>query len=428
MRELNDIAVLAAALRDARGYMLSLYAHLAAADLQVPYLKTINPPLWEMAHVGWFQEYWCLRYRESREPLASRMRDSDAMLNSAVIPHGERWKLAQLTSKSVADYLECELEDTLNALQKTTATSPYFFELALCHEDMHAEAMLMTLQTLGLPRPQALRKALSRPAPAPTLGEVAFEGGEFEMGSQPGLDFAFDNEMPARLVRVAPFALAPTVASNADYLVFVEEGGYHRQDLWSRAGWAWRDSSAASAPQNWRKSGGVWLARRFDEWEPLAADDPVMLVNAHEAEAYCRFIDCRLPTESEWEFAARADQLPQADRFPWGAALASPGVANLDGAYAGPVPAAALPASDTARGLRQMIGNVWEWTSAAFAPYPGFEPGPYREYSEPWFHTHRVLRGGSFSTRARLVHNRWRNFYSPERRDIFAGIRPARSL
>jgi iron(II)-dependent oxidoreductase len=360
--------------------------------------------------------------------LASRMRDCDPMLNSAIIPHAERWKLAQLTSKSVSEYLESELEDTLNALEKSTALPPYFFQLALYHEDMHAEAMLMTLQTLGLPAPQALRKPIAGPTPAPTLGDIEFEGGEFEMGSQPGPDFAFDNETPARLVHVAPFALASTVVINADYLGFVEEGGYRRQELWSPAGWHWRESAAAFAPGHWRKSDGVWLARRFDGWEPLAAEDPVMQVNAYEAEAYCRFAGRRLPTEAEWEFAARADQPWKADRFPWGPALTSPGVVNLDGAYGGPVPAASLPGSDTRRGLRQMIGNVWEWTSTAFAPYPGFVPGPYQEYSEPWFHTHRVLRGGSFPTRARLVHNRWRNFYTPERRDIFAGIRPARSL
>ena len=428
MRELNDISVLAAELKDARGYMLSLYAHLAPAQLQVPYLKTVNPPLWEMAHVGWFQEYWCLRYRKDREALASRLRDGDAMLNSAIIPHAQRWKLTQLTANSVANYLEHELEDTLNALAKTTAIPPYFFQLALYHEDMHAEAMLMTLQTLSLPAPQTLRKSLSRPTAAPTLDEVAFEGGEFEMGWQPGPDFAFDNEMPGYLVHVAPFALASIVVNNADYLVFVEDGGYRRRELWSQAGWDWRESVAALAPGHWRKSDGVWVARRFDGWEALAAEDPVIQVNAYEAEAYCRFRGRRLPTEAEWEFAARADHAPQADRFPWGPALAPPGVVNLDGAYGGPVPAAALPGSDTQRGLRQMIGNVWEWTSTDFAPYPGFEPGPYREYSEPWFHTHRVLRGGSFATRARLVHSRWRNFYTPERRDIFAGIRPARSL
>ena len=428
MRELNNVAALSAALEDARGSMLSLYAHLSPAQLQVPYLKTINPPLWEMAHVGWFQEYWCLRYRKDRVALASRLRDADTMLNSAIIPHLERWKLHQLTAKSVADYLRSELDDTLNTLEKSTALPLYFFQLALYHEDMHAEAMLMTLQTLGAPAPQRLRGPLPRPAPAQARGEVEFEGGELEMGSQPGPDFAFDNEMPARLVHVAPFRLASTVATNADYLMFVEAGGYQRRELWSQTGWEWRKAAAALAPGYWRKSDGVWLARRFDGWEQPAAEDPIIHVNAYEAEAYCRFIGRRLPTEAEWEFAARADHPAPADRFPWGPTLPPPGVVNLDGAFAGTVPAAALPGSDTRRGLRQMIGNAWEWTSTAFAPYPGFEPGPYQEYSEPWFHTHRVLRGGSFATRARLVHSRWRNFYTPERRDIFAGIRPAGSL
>jgi gamma-glutamyl hercynylcysteine S-oxide synthase len=148
-------------------------------------------------------------------------------------------------------------------------------------------------------------------------------------------------------------------------------------------------------------------------------------VNAHEAEAFCRFLGKRLPTEAEWEFAARALLPEGGDRFPWGDTPAASGYVNLGGVYGRPVPATALPASDSRRGVRQMLGNVWEWTASPFAPYPGFAPDPYREYSQPWFHDHRVLRGGCFATRARLVHSRWRNFYTPERGDIFAGFRTA---
>ena len=428
MRELNDQAVLRAALIDARRRMLALYDHLAPAQLQVPHLKVVNPPLWERAHVGWFQEYWCVRRRGSGEPLRSRLPDSDPMLNSAIIPHAERWNLPRLTRESVFDYLHREFDDTLQALERSTPGSRYFFALSLFHEDMHAEAMLMTLQTLALPAPPAPQEPIPRPDPAPAAGDVAFEGGEFEMGSREGPDFVFDNELHAHRVRVAPFALAAVAVTNAEYLAFVEADGYAREALWSPQGWRWRAEAGATAPCYWRRGAGRWLARRFDRWEPLCAEDPVMHVNAHEAEAYCRFAGRRLPSEAEWEFAARADLDPALDRFPWGAGVLAQGAVNLDAVYAAPVPAAALPGCDSRRGVRQMIGNVWEWTATPFAPYPGFAPGPYREYSEPWFNSHRVLRGGCFATRARLVHNRWRNFYTPERNDVFAGFRTAVSL
>jgi iron(II)-dependent oxidoreductase len=425
LRELNDIHALSAALQDARDYTLALYAHLSPEQMQVPYLRTINPPLWEMAHVGWFQEFWCLRYRESKEPPPSRLENADPILNSAIIPHTARWNLPQLTPKTVHRYLKSVFDDTLEALQTSDEERRYFFKLALYHEDMHAEAVLMTLQTLGFAAPKNLRPVRHRPTPAPAPSEIEFAGGEFEMGSRPGPDFVFDNEKPAHRVRVSAFALSAITVTVGEYLAFVEASGYARPELWSKEGWGWRTQTNAAEPRYWKKDNGQWLARRFDAWEPLELDDPVMHVNANEAEAYCRFVGRRLPTEPEWEFAARTGVAPGADRFPWGEAGSRPGAVSLDGEYGRPVPAAALPSSDSRTGLRQMIGNVWNWTATPFGPYPGFSPDPYREYSQPWFNDHRVLRGGCFATRSRLVHSRWRNFYTPDRNDIFAGFRTA---
>ena len=427
MRELNDTRTLSAALQDARDYTLALYAHLTPAQMQLPYLRSVNPPWWEMAHVGWFQEFWCLRYQPDREPLPTRWPDCDAMLNSAIIPHPERWHLPQLTPETVQAFLRSGFEDTLEALEHSNEERRYFFQLALFHEDMHAEAMLMTLQTLGYPAPARLcpvRNHLVQPLSTPAF-EVHLAGGPFDMGSLPGADFVFDNEKWAHAVDLAPFALSSRTVTVEEYLAFVEAGGYARREWWSDAGWSWRISTDANAPRYWTKDGGKWLARHFNHWRPLEPALPMMHVNAHEAQAYCRFVGRRLPSEAEWEFAARAGLAPGADRFPWGGETGVPGAANLDATYGGPVPASALAATDTRHGLRQMLGNVWEWTSTPFDAYPGFAPDPYREYSQPWFGDHRVLRGGCFATRSRLVHNRWRNFYTPERNDIFAGFRTA---
>lgn len=427
MRELGDRRALAAALTDARDYTLRVYAHLDETARRFPYGATVNPPLWELAHVAWFQEHWCLRWRDgaAREP--SLLPDADAMLNSALIPHRARWDLPQLDWPAVDAYLRRVLEMTLERLERTPAPDPYFFLLSLFHEDMHAEAYRMSLQTLALPGPAATHAAAPSVAPL-RAREFEFAGGTLLQGSVPGRDFVFDNELRAHESVVAPFALAACTVTQGEYRAFVDAGGYEDERLWSVAGWRWRSAAGATHPRYWRREGADWVERRFDRWETVDPAAAMVHVCAHEAEACAAFMGARLPTEVEWEYAARAMLPAGGDRYPWGDLPLPAGSANLDLHYGAPVSPASLPAGDAASGLRQMLGNVWEWTASPFGPYPGFEPGPYKEYSQPWFGDHRVLRGGSFATRARLVHSRWRNFYTPDRGDAYAGFRLARSL
>jgi iron(II)-dependent oxidoreductase len=209
---------------------------------------------------------------------------------------------------------------------------------------------------------------------------------------------------------------------------FVDDGGYARRALWSDAGWGWRQAAGAFHPFTWRPDHGAWLVREFDRWRPLAPHRPVVHVCWFEAEAYCRWASRRLPTELEWEVAAAGEPdgdtlAPGKRRYPWGDDPCTPERANLDLRFSGPLEVGALPAGDSAFGCRQMLGNVWEWTATDFAPYPGFELDPYKEYSAPWFGDHKVLRGGCYVTRARLLRNTWRNFYPAHRRDVLAGFR-----
>jgi iron(II)-dependent oxidoreductase len=232
-----------------------------------------------------------------------------------------------------------------------------------------------------------------------------------------------------------PFAIARAAVTQAEFLAFVEDRGYFRQELWTREGWEWRESKQAEHPVYWRKEApGKWLRRNFDRWVRLEAHRPVIHVNWHEAQAYCRWAGRRVPSEAEWEAAAAAELsargnglLSRKRRYPWGdshpGALPDAICANTDMAAMGCVSVGALPASDSAAGCRQMFGNVWEWTESDFRPYPGFVADPYKEYSAPWFGTHKVLRGGCWATRGRLLRNTYRNFYTPERRDIWAGFR-----
>jgi iron(II)-dependent oxidoreductase len=217
--------------------------------------------------------------------------------------------------------------------------------------------------------------------------------------------------------------------TNAEFAAFVDGRGYERRELWSHQGWRWRTQVRAVQPVYWRRAGSQWESRSFDAWRPLAADAPVVHVCWYEAEAYCRWAGRRLPTEPEWEAAAAGE--PDATglstrrrRFPWGDQEPTRERANLDHWWGGLLDVAALPDGDSAFGCRQMLGNVWEWTASAFYPYPGFVVDhPYREYSAPWFGYHKVLKGGSWFSRARLLRNSFRNFYLPHRRDVFAGFR-----
>jgi iron(II)-dependent oxidoreductase len=249
-------------------------------------------------------------------------------------------------------------------------------------------------------------------------------GGRFELGARPGEDFVFDNEKWAHAVALEPFAIARTPVTQAEFAAFVEDRGYQRRELWCDAGWHWRSRAGAEAPVYWRRAAGGGFERRvFDRWQALEPDLPMLHVNWYEAQTWCRWAHRRLPSESEWEAAASGHPAPDRRRHPWGDEPPGPEHAALDGALSGPAPVGAFPAGDSAAGCRQLLGNVWEWTASDFAPYPGFAADPYRDYSQPWFHTHKVLRGGCFATRARLLRNTWRNFYTPERRDVWAGFR-----
>ena len=242
------------------------------------------------------------------------------------------------------------------------------------------------------------------------------------LGAPPGGDFVFDNEKWAHEVRLHPFRISRTPVTNTEYAAFVEARGYSRQEWWSEDGWTWRSGENLQAPKYWVKQDGAWAQRRFNRVIALRPDEPIIHVSWHEAQAYCRYANRRLPLEAEWEYAASWNAGASEKRnYPWGAQVPGADHANLESA--GLTGVANFPAGDAASGCRQMLGNVWEWTASAFAPYPGFVVDPYQEYSEPWFGTHKVLRGGSFATTRRLIRNTWRNFYTPDRTDIFAGFR-----
>lgn len=379
---------LAEALQDARHYTLALFDCFLAAGLgvtaNVPLLPIVNPPLWELGHVAWFAEWFVLREAQSSDP-ASALRPclltkGDDWFDSNTVPHRTRWLLDLPTVGALKTYCYEVLDRVLDRLDRVqdeeTDLTPY--RLVLAHEDMHGEAFAYTLQTLGVEAPDAISRYAT---PSWSQGVIGFPGGTLQMGSAPNAGFVFDNEKWAHAIYVPPCSIDATLVSNAEFGEFIADGGYQRPEFWTVAGMAWLLQQERSAPRYWRRDGRQWCVERFGRVVVLPANEPVRHVSLFEAQAYCAWIGRRLPTESEWEFAALSGHAA----FRW--------------------------------------GDLWEWTCTPFEPYPGFSPDAYREYSAPWFVTHQVLRGASFATQARMRSPKYRNFYLPQRDDMFAGFR-----
>jgi iron(II)-dependent oxidoreductase len=445
-------------MRAFRARTLGLIADLDDQQMIGPQLSIVNPPLWEIGHVAWFQEFWVLRHLKNRRALLD---NGDSLYNSTDIAHDSRWELILPSRPATLHYMENVLDNCIRSISESRELSQeelYFYLLAMFHEGMHAEALAYTRQTLGYAAPPFLEQVDRFDASGPCFGDVEIPGGTFLIGAPADSPFVFDNEKWAHPVQVKPFRIARAPVTNGEYLAFVEDGGYRQECFWSSAGWHWLNAggapelehsfarffnrspdSAASPskaqgkrehPAYWHRSAnGRWQQRIYDRLEPLRENLPAVHLSWYEADAYCNWATRRLPTEMEWEVAAAAEPscgpggLNRPRHLPWGEDAPSAEHANLDWHWGGLREVGAHPTGDSAFGCRQMIGNVWEWTASDFEPYPGFTVDPYKEYSKPWFGTHKVLRGGCWATSSLLIRNTWRNFYTPDRRDVWAGFR-----
>ena len=396
-----DAQALAQHLRASRARTLALlevYEAVLGPLLTVPCSPQLNPPLWEIGHIGWFQEFWLARNPQrslgvQADPQAPRapslLPQADALYNSSVVAHDSRWHLLLPDLQTTRDYLQATLDQTLALLagEPDNDAALYFYRLALFHEDMHGEAAVYMAQAMGIGLPPALwGDGATRPGgPVQSLKVAA---GDWRLGYK-GSGFAFDNELGPQKVRLEAYAIDDRPVSWRRYLPFAEEGAYADAQWWSEASWQWlqagQRAGVLAGPRYLRqvaqaKGAPVWQQCRFGQWQTLDLDAPACHLSCFEAEAWCRWAGRQLPTEAQWEQAALT--LPG---FHW--------------------------------------GEVWEWTASTFNPYPGFEAHPYCDYSAPWFGDRPVLRGASRATSKRMAHPRYRNYFTPERNDIHAGFR-----
>ena len=388
---------LACALRDSRARTWTLVNDLSDAQWTPPLQPGVNPIAWELAHLAWFAEFWILRGPHAlgadglvAAQLPARIAAPDSDLDSTRLPHAARWTTPMPNHAALQRMLDDQLEACLNTLPLHGFASIadedqalYFHRLALFHEDMHGEALCWLRSALGYAQPRGYEVPTRPPA-----FQIAVPASMVDLGSAARADgFAFDNERPGKQAQLTDFEIDSEPVSALAFARFVDAGGYDQAQYWPGAAGHWRRESGLSQPAHWKRgSDGQWQMRWFDQWLDLqtgntASQIPAMHLNAYEAEAYCLWVKRSLPSAAQWEHAARSQP-----KFAWG-------------------------------------HSVWEWTADRFEPYPGFACGPYREYSMPWFGDHRELRGGAFATRTRMHDARYRNFFLPQRSDIFAGFR-----
>jgi len=419
----------AAQLRRARERSVALTDAVDDDDLVRQHSTLMSPLVWDFAHIGSQEELWLVRDVGGCEPVRA---DIDNLYDAFQHPRADRPALPLLSPVEARGYVREVRDKVFDVLERSPLAGRrleadgFAFGMIIQHEQQHDETMLATHQLRsGAPVLDAPPPPPGRPLPA---SEVLVPAGPFTMGTSIEA-WALDNERPAHDVHVDAFFIDTAPVTNAAYLAFIAAGGYGDPRWWSAAGWAYRVRADLTAPRFWVRDGDGFLRDRFGSIEPIPPDEPVVHVSFHEAKAYATWAGRRLPTEPEWEKAARYDPATgRSRRFPWGDEDPGPSHANLGQRHLSPAPVGAYPAGASPLGVHQLVGDVWEWLDTDLAGYPGFEPFPYREYSEVFFGSdYKMLRGGSFGTDPAAARTTFRNWDYPIRRQIFAGFRCARS-
>jgi gamma-glutamyl hercynylcysteine S-oxide synthase len=392
-----DAAQIAGGLQSLRAKTLAVFdAYVAVDKLVVPHTHELNPPLWELGHLAWFQEFWIGRNQQQhlgihsdakQARLPSILKTADCLYDSGTVPHDTRWHLALLEPDACKAYLFKTLEQTLRLLTQAGDSDDalYFYRLVLFHEAMHLEAAIYMAQALGIEvngdgngndifNKIAINNVAVQTINTAAICRISLKKQLFSLGSITS-GFVFDNELSAQVVEVNAFDIDSRCVNWGEYLNFVE-------------------ATDRSLPRYVRKGALGYEDQAFGVWKPLNLLASAVHLSLSDAQEYCAWAGRRLPTEAEWELAALT-------------------------------PAQSLSATEyfDESSNNFLWGEVWEWTSSTFMPYPGFVAHPYQDYSEPWFGTRQVLRGACMATQPMMKNAKYRNYFTTDRTDIYAGFR-----
>jgi gamma-glutamyl hercynylcysteine S-oxide synthase len=431
-------------LTTARADTLALFDLAREAELHESPGFGFRPIIWHLAHIGVFEAYWLLQKLAGEPALDARY---ERLFDPITTPREASKDLP--TRREMENYLTRVRSRVFKQLDQLNFNTDepflrdaYIYHLVLEHERQHQETLAYLFQLLdpnkklrpqmtNATAPDVSAAATSQATSPPPRDMIEVPAGEFRLGAQWPV-FVYDNELPAHTVYVPAFKIDRLPVTNEEYAHFVAERGYEHREWWSAEGWTWREREDWTCPLYWTRAGasnngGAWRERTMFNESALVLDHPVVGISWYEAEAYARFVGKRLPTEAEWEKAAGwHDETKTKRMFAWGDDEPDTTRCNFNFRSWGTTPVGSFPTGASSYGCLDMTGNVWEWTSDEFRGFPNFKAFPYPEYSEVWFDgDHRVLKGGSWATRATILRTSFRNFFRRHFRIAFAGLRCA---
>ena len=427
-----------------RNTTLALFKPLKVEDAVIQSDVFGSPPNWHIAHVTWFFHKLLEKHGQTLDDATRNDGVSLSYLNSYyqkygnILPKADRGKFPRPTVEQTLKYRSLVDDAVRMFLSKEIALPSeiqYDITLGMQHEMQHQELMIYDFQRYfqRFPdpadkyQPEIIMDRTNFTGPKPE-GMVDVSGGIYELGFG-GNNFCYDNELPEHKVFLEPFQMDVAPVTNGDFMKFIDAGGYEEYKYWLADGWDLIQDQGWKAPLYWERKGDNWVKKELRGLRQVEPDEPVVNLSYYEADAYARWAGKRLPTEPEWEKAASwNEQLQRKTLFPWGDDKPDPDHANLLESWLwGPSKVGSYPKGKSSYGCHQMIGDVWEWTSSEYVLYPGFQ-AKFPEYTDKWAINQKVLRGGSFATPSRQIRNSYRNYFKPQERVPFAGLRCARDL
>jgi len=435
--------------KNVRRRTMEIVAPLEIEDYVIQTAEFMSPPRWHIGHTSWFFE----TVLQAHKP-AFRVYSEDFLyyFNSyyegfgSRIERPKRGTKSRPTVKATVAYRNHVDEQMLSFLESTSDPTIWsLVRLGLEHEMQHQELLVYDIKHLLCDQFEVAMSAKPQSV-VRVEGMAEIEGGLMWLGyaergssrgssptvkeGQSGDEFAFDNEKPEHQVFIKDFAIDKAPVSNGDFLAFIQNGGYKNFRWWFSEGWETVNREHWHAPLYWEIHDGQWLIRDFDGLRPVSErlDEPVCHVSFFEASAYAKWLGKRLPTEAEWEKAACYDSNGMKHPFPWGEQIPRAEQGNLfENGLWSPAPVGSYPQGVNAYGCHQLIGDVWEWTTSDYVPYPGFK-SEFDEYNDKWFVNQKVLRGGSFATPQLHIRSTYRNFFHAHERWMTSGFRCAQDI